>query len=358
MRSWLFALILLGCSSSEPATRMTKEQLGARLFSDPRLSEPPGQACADCHDPALAFIDPEGDRVSAGAIRDRFGTRNAPTLLYARFIPPLHHAPDAQRMAGGLFWDGRVNSLEEQALVPFTNPLEMNNPSKAAVVVKLRALYGRQFEELFGKGALADVDRAYMHLGEAIATFERAPAFAPFSSKYDRYLAGAAELTPTEARGFAIFEDSARGNCASCHPSRASADGTPPLFTTFAYENIGLPRFADNQFYALPPELNPDGRSFIDHGLATVTGDSRHDGLFRIPTLRNVAKTSPYGHNGYVRRLDEMIEMLAGSCARPGACELPLPEVAETAQRVRTGRPLTREEIADVTAFLRTLTDE
>jgi cytochrome c peroxidase len=361
MRSWLFALILLGllgCSSPEPATRMTKEQLGARLFNDPRLSEPPGQACSDCHDPALAFIDPEGDRVSAGAIRDRFGTRNAPTVLYARFIPPLHLDADTHRMVGGLFWDGRVNSLEEQALAPLTNALEMNNPGKSAVVAKLRALYGRQFEELFGKGALADVDRAYIHLGDVIATFERAPAFAPFSSKYDRYLAGAAELTASEARGLAVFEDAARGNCASCHPSRAAADGTPPLFTTFAYENIGLPRFADNPFYALPPELNPDGPSFVDHGLATVTSDARHDGMFRIPTLRNIAKTSPYGHNGYVRRLDEMIELLAGSCARPGACELPPPEVVATAHRVRTGNSLTREEIADVTAFLRTLTDE
>jgi cytochrome c peroxidase len=358
MQSWLFAVILLGCSSPDRAAPLTKEQLGARLFSDPRLSEPPGQACADCHDPSLAFIDPEGDRVSAGAIRERFGTRNAPTVLYARFIPPLHLDADSQRMVGGLFWDGRENSLEDQALAPFTNPLEMNNPSRASVVAKLRAYYEGPFRELFGKDALTDVDRAYTHLGATIAAFERAPAFAPFSSKYDRYLGGAAELTASEARGLAIFEDPARGNCASCHPNRATADGTPPLFTTFAYENIGLPRFADNPFYMLAPELNPDGPSFIDHGLANTTGDPRHDGMFRVPTLRNVAKTSPYGHNGYVRRLDEMVEMLSGSCLRPDACELPPPEVIANAQRVRTRRPLSHEEILDLTAFLRTLTDE
>jgi cytochrome c peroxidase len=358
MRSWLLAIGLCGCSSPERATPMTKEQLGAQLFNDPRLSEPHGQACADCHDPALAFVDPEGDRISAGAIRDRFGPRNAPTVLYARFIPPRHREPVTGRITGGLFWDGRVDSLEEQALVPLTNPLEMNNPSKASVVAKLRAYYARPFQDVFGKDALADLDRAYAHLGDAIATFERASAFAPFSSKYDRYLAGSAELTPSEARGLAIFEDPASGNCASCHPSRPAADGTPPLFTTFGYENMGLPRFADNPFYALPPSLNPDGEAFIDHGLANTTGDARHDGLFRIPTLRNVAKTSPYGHNGYVRRLDEMIAMLAGSCDRPGACELPPPEVRANAQRVRAGRPLTREEIADLTAFVRTLSDE
>ena len=358
MRSSLLAILLLGCSSPERATPMTKEQLGARLFMDPRLSEPPGQACSDCHDPALAFIDPEGDRISAGAIRERFGTRNAPTVLYARFIPPRHRDPVTQRIVGGLFWDGRVDSLEAQALVPLTNPLEMNNPSKASVVAKLRAYYSRPFQDVFGKDALADVDRACAHLGEAIATFERAPAFAPFSSKYDRYLAGNAELTPSEARGLAIFEDPASGNCASCHPSRPAADGTPPLFTTFGYENIGLPRFADNPFYALPPSLNPEGASFIDHGLANTTGDTRDDGLFRIPTLRNVARTSPYGHNGYVRRLDDMIGMLAGSCDPRDGCEAPAPEVSGNAQRVRTRRFLTREEVADLTAFLRTLSDE
>jgi cytochrome c peroxidase len=358
MRSWLFAITLVSCSSPNRAAPITKQQLGARLFNDPRLSEPAGQACADCHDPSLAFVDPEGDRVSAGVIRERFGPRNAPTLLYARFIPPLHRDPDTQRMIGGLFWDGRVNSLEEQALVPFTNPLEMNNPSKAAVVAKLRAHYSRELREVFGKDALLDVDRAYEHLGDALAAFQRADAFSPFSSKYDHYLAGIAELTASEARGLAIFEDPATGNCTSCHPSRAAADGTPPLFTTFAYENIGLPRFADNPFYTLPPALNPDGEAFIDHGLAKTTGDAGHDGMFRIPTLRNVAKTSPYGHNGYVRRLDEMIEILAGTCGRPGHCEVAPPEVIANAQRVRTGRTLSREEIADLTAFLRTLTDE
>ncbi|HEY5923525.1 MAG TPA: cytochrome c peroxidase, partial [Kofleriaceae bacterium] len=287
-----------------------------------------------------------------------FGTRNSPTLLYAQFVPPLRREPGTQRMVGGLFWDGRVNSLEDQALVPLTNPLEMNNPSRDAVVAKLRRYYSRQFRDVFGMHALDDVDRAYTHLGEAIGAFERTPAFAPFSSKYDRALAGVAELTASEARGLAIFESPARGNCASCHPSRPAPDGTPPLFTTFSYENIGLPRFADNPYYALPPELNPDGASFVDHGLATTTGDAHHDGMFRVPTLRNVAKTSPYGHNGYVRRLDEMIELLAGSCVRPDTCELPPPEVAANARRVRASQPLSRQDIADLTAFLRTLTDE
>jgi cytochrome c peroxidase len=352
MRSWLVGISLLGCASSDPVKPVTKEQLGEQLFNDTRLSEPAGQACSDCHDAKLAFTDPEGDRVSAGAIRERFGARNTPTAMYARFIPPLHRDPSGT-MIGGLFWDGRANSLEEQAGAPLLNPLEMNNPSKAAVVAKLRAFYSRPFRDVFGKDALGDVERGFTHLTEAIAAFERTPGFAPFSSKYDRYLAGTAELDASEARGLAIFEDPVRGNCAHCHPSRTN-DGTPPLFTTFAYENIGLPKFADSPFYALPAELNPDGAAFVDHGLAKTSGDASDDGRFRVPTLRNIVKTSPYGHNGYVRRLDDMVEFLTSSCQRSGCAP---PEVAATVTRV-SAATLTHQEVVDVTAFLRTLSDE
>lgn len=359
MRWWLLALcVTAGCgSSSEQPLPVTTAELGEQLFSDPRLSEPQGQACADCHAPNLAFSDPEDDRVSAGAIRSRFGSRNAQTAMYAAFAPPLHRDPETQRMVGGLFWDGRVNSLEEQAAVPLLNPLEMNNPDKATVVAKIEKYYGAAFRRLFGQSALDDVDRAFAHVGEAIAAFERTRVFAPFSSKYDRYLAGTAELTESEQRGLAIFEDPARGNCASCHPSRPGPDGSPPLFTNFAYENLGIPRFADSPFLIQPKELNPDGEAFIDHGLMNVTKDPQHDGMFRTPTLRNVTRTGPYGHNGYFRRLDEMIEMITGSCMRPGTCKLPPPEVPATAQRVRSGRPLSRQEIMDLVAFLRTLED-
>jgi cytochrome c peroxidase len=359
MRWWLLGIALIGCSSAAgQAKPVTREELGAQLFVDPRLSEPAGQACADCHDAKLAFSDPEGDRTSAGVIRERFGTRNAQSAMYAAHVPPLHEDPATHRMIGGLFWDGRANSLEEQMAGPLLNPLEMNNPDKGVVVAKLREHYGPQFRQVFGKDALDDTDRAFAHLGEALAAFERTPAFAPFSSKYDRYLAGNEQLSASEARGLAIFEDPARGNCASCHPSRPGADGAPPQFTTFGYENLGLPRFADNPYYRLPKPLNPDGAAFIDHGLAKTTGNPAHEGMFRVPTLRNIAQTSPYGHNGYFRRLDEMIEFLTGSCMRPGTCNYPAPEVPANAKRVHAGRPLSREEIIDLVAFLRTLSDD
>jgi cytochrome c peroxidase len=348
----------LGCSSSADRNKpITKVELGEQLFNDPTLSEPAGQSCADCHDAKESFVDPEFERVSPGVIRERVGTRNSQSAMYARFVPPLHK-DSTGKMVGGLFWDGRANTLEEQAAFPLVNPLEMNNPDKATVVAKVKKRYGSKFRQLFGKDALDDVDRAFRHVGEAIAEFQRAPQFAPFSSKYDRFLAGTARLDASEARGLALFEDPAAGNCASCHPNRPGPDGSPPLFTTFGYENMGLPRFADSPFYSLPKDLNPEGAAFVDHGLAKTTGDAAHDGMFRVPTLRNVARTGPYGHNGYLHRLDEFIELVTGSCMREGSCKLPDPEVPATAQRVRSGRKLDRQEIGDLVAFLKTLSDE
>jgi cytochrome c peroxidase len=353
-----FGLLGCACDSSKTSTPWTKEELGEPLFNDPRLSEPAGQACSDCHDPGFAFSDPEDERTSMGVVEGRFASRNAQPVMYASHVPALHRDPQTQQLVGGLFWDGAANSLEEQALKPLLNPLEMNNPDKATVVAKIRKYYAKPFRALFGKHALDDVDRAFAHVGEAIAAFERMPAFAPFASKYDRYLAGATTLEESEARGLAIFEDPARGNCASCHWSRPGADGRPPLFTNFAYANLGIPKFANNPFYTLPQELNPAGMSFVDHGLMTITGEPSDDGKFRVPTLRNVMRTGPYGHNGYFRRLDEMIELKTGSCMREGTCNWAEPEVPATAHRVVSGRRLAPHEIADLVAFLRTLTDE
>jgi cytochrome c peroxidase len=354
----LLAACLAGCKSGD-TTKLpaTKAELGEQLFNDLRMSEPEGQACADCHDAKMAFSDPEDDRTSAGVIRERFSARNSQTAMYAMFAPPLHKDNQTGEMVGGLFWDGRANTLEEQAGIPLLNPLEMNNPDKATVVNKAKKHYGRAFDKLYGKGSLDDVEQGFQRVGHALAEFQRTPTFAPFSSKYDRYLAGTAQLTKGESNGLAIFEDPARGNCAGCHPNRPGPDDKPPLFTNFGYANLGIPRFHDSPFLIQPKEFNPDGAAFIDRGLATTTNDPAHEGMFRTPTLRNVTRTGPYGHNGYFRRLDEMIEMITGSCMRPGSCKLAEPEVAANAQRVRSGRSLTRHEIMDLIAFLRTLED-
>jgi cytochrome c peroxidase len=233
MRSSLVAVVVASACGS-PAPPMTEQELGRALFFDPALSEPAGQACADCHAAELAFSDPEDERTSAGVIRGRVGFRNSQTAMYASFAPPLRKGPDG-RFTGGLFWDGRADTLEAQAALPLVNPLEMNNPSKARVVEKVRRLpYARGFRDVYGPGALDDVDAAYANVTRALAAFQRTRAFAPFSSRYDGYLAGTVELTPEERRGLAVFEDPARGNCASCHPSRPGPGGAPPLFTDFS----------------------------------------------------------------------------------------------------------------------------
>lgn len=334
MRLLFVALALVvGCrGSSKP---VTKEALGKRLFEDPSLSSPAGQACVDCHVQRVAFADPEDDRTSAGAIKDRFGVRNTQAITYAKFAPPLHREGD--RMVGGLFWDGRADTLDAQAGHPLLNPLEMNNASKDEVVAKVKKRHAQAFAQVFGKGALDDAG-AFDRIGEAIGAFERTASFAPFSSKYDRYVAGQAALEPAEARGLALFEK----HCTSCH--------TPPLFTNWSYVNLGVPRFNDNPFYSLPAELNPEGEAYVDHGLMATTKDPQHDGLFRVPSLRNVGRTTPYGHNGYFRRLDEMIAFHAES-------KVPAEVPATVDRSLLAGFAPSAQDIRDLVAFLKTLTD-
>jgi cytochrome c peroxidase len=345
-------LAFLGACSGAPTTARQTEELGALLFNDTSLSEPAGQSCADCHTPRAKFTDPERDRTtSLGAVDGRAGSRNTPTAMYARFIPPLRLDAASHEYSGGLFWDGRASSLEEQAPGPLLNPLEMNNADEAAVVAKLRAApYAQQFRTVFGPTALDDVSGAFKKAMQAIAAYERSAAFSPFNSNYDRWLAGHATLTAEEQRGLAIFEDPARGNCASCHPS--------PMFTNYSYVNLGVPRYGNNPFYQMPPALNPDGGAYVDHGLSSTVGDRAQDGKFRVPTLRNIARTAPYGHNGYFDNLPFIIDFHNSRDGKPLYIDAwPAPEVPATVDK-RVGRlGLNQQDILDLTAFLRTLTD-
>lgn len=333
-----------------------EEELGRRLFFETALSDPPGQGCVACHDPEAAFADPEhGLPVSRGAHGDRFGNRNDQPAAYAGFAPPLHKDPEEGIWVGGLFWDGRANSLEEQAQGPPLNPLEMANADTASIVAKLRELpYAAEFDAVYGAGALTDVHGAYDAMARAIAAFERSERFNPFDSKYDLYLRGEAELTPQEQRGLALFVAEDKGNCAACHPHLPSADGTPPLFTDYTYDNLGTPRNPALPFYALDAGLNPDGYAWIDVGLAATVNDSAERGKFRVPTLRNVAVTGPYMHNGV---FDTLFEVVAFYNTRDVA-PWPAPEVAETVNKEELGDlGLTTQEMDDLVAFMGTLTD-
>jgi cytochrome c peroxidase len=345
-----------GVTTAAFSGRQALIALGRQLFEDENLSSPAGQSCASCHEPELAFSDPDDDlSTSEGVVPGRVGARNTPMAAYASFVPPLTWDPVEELYSGGLFLDGRAADLEAQAAQPFLNPLEMNNPSKEAVVEQLRrASYRARFERVFGRRVLADVEQAYGAMTRAIAAFERTAFFQPFSSKYDAFLAGRARLTRQERRGLALFEDPAKGNCAACHPTKASEDGTPPMFTDFTYDNIGVPRNLASPFYSLPPELNPAGADFIDQGLGKTVNDPAENGKFRVSSLRNVALTSPYGHNGFFPDLRSTVQFYNTR----DVAEWGEPEVPETVNRDELGNlGLSDEEVDDIVAFLLTLTD-
>ena len=161
----------------------TKEQLGKMLFFEKSLSTPPGQACSDCHAPEVAFADPETELpVSRGAHSDRYGNRNDMTISYSAFVPPLHFNKEDNVWVGGLFWDGRANTLAEQSKGPPLNPLEMANPDTLTILKKLKSLsYATLFTEVYGDNALNDPGTAFNNMADAIETYEKTSEVSPFT---------------------------------------------------------------------------------------------------------------------------------------------------------------------------------
>jgi len=365
---FLFAVfVIISCESPEPAADYTpstaqqaaltsKEGLGKLLFFDPMLSTPPGQACSHCHSPGAGFGNPNQQLpVSRGVYPDRYGNRNDLTASYAAYIPPRTFDEAEGVWVGGLFWDGRASSLAEQAKGPPLNPLEMANPDAEAVVAAIReAPYRDQFLDVYGEGALDDSEEAYDFMADAIAAYEMSRELNPFDSKYDLYLAGEVRLTEGELHGLALFEDEGKGNCAACHPSRPGPDGSPPLFTDYTYDNLGTPKNPENPYYFLPSEFNPDGVEYVDLGLGPVVGDPDLNGFFRVPTLRNVAATPPYMHNGVFHTLYQVVSFYNSRDVAPW----PGPELAAAVNRDELGDlGLTPQEMEKIVAFLKTLTD-
>ena len=349
-----FAVFTAACGGGSDATRTL---VGKLLYHDVNLSTPPGQSCASCHSPQAGFADPDRDLpVSRGVKPWLTGNRNSPTAAYAAYSPSFHFDTVDGVYVGGQFWDGRAATLEEQAKGPFLNPLEMANPDEAAVVQAVRqSEYARLFEEVFGQGALSRTEMAYDQIAEAIAAFERTAEVSPFTSKFDHSLQGTATLAAAEARGLALFNDPAKGNCAACHPS-TGVGGNPPLFTDFTYDNLGVPKNPLNPFYQLAPQYNPDGAAFVDRGLGQTTGQASEDGKFKVPTLRNLALTAPYMHNGVFATMKEVVEFYNTRDTDPqrwGA-----PEVAANVNQDELGNlGLSAQEVDDIVAFLGTLAD-
>jgi cytochrome c peroxidase len=372
--SSIFALTLINEALAAGPQLTLKQRLGQFLFMDTSLSSPAGQACVTCHHRSAGFADPENKWdpynkvVSEGVVAGKFGGRNAPTAAYASFSPPFSLLFDDEEQSyfpmGGQFWDGRASTLKDQAKAPFLNPVEMHNTKNGVVRAVRRAPYAWLFLLVFGPTSLNNVEQAYDKIAEAIADFESSKVLNRFSSKYDRYVAGQAQLTQKELWGLQLFNDPSKGNCAACHPSTPdpAMDPDHALFTDFSYDNLGIPK-STNPLIADNP---------IDYGLGTrpdviaVTGDGEvidgvtvslsQAGKFKVSTLRNIAKTPPYGHNGYFATLTDIVNFY-NTAGIPGMW--PDPEVnMDTVNRSELGNlGLSTAEVDAIVAFLKTLSD-
>ncbi|WP_152060357.1 cytochrome-c peroxidase [Aliarcobacter butzleri] len=289
------------------AEDMKKEDLGRILFFDVNLSKNRTQSCATCHNPNAGFVDDRDNGVkkmaSLGDDGKSLGDRQAPTASYAKFSPTFHFDEKAKKYVGGQFWDGREATLEGQAGGPPLNPVEMGMSDKKAVVDRLKenSLYVDSFKKIFGADIFKNDDKAYEAMTIAIASFERTDEFSPFDSKYDRYLKGEYDLTPLEDLGKSIFFSNNNNSCANCHVLKGE-DKEGETFTNYQYHNIGTP--ANNELRA------KNGVKVIDEGLLSNSNvsDVAQKRKHKVPTLRNVAVTGPYMHNGVFKDLKTVVE--------------------------------------------------
>lgn len=283
--------------------------LGRKLFYDPRLSRDNSVACASCHNPLLGFSD--GRKHSAG-IGGKIGKRNAPTVLNAAYLTTQ-------------FWDGRASTLEEQAASPIANPIEMDGGHEVCAT-KLDAVaeYKIAFQEAFGAGPAT-----LSKVTNALASFER--TLISGNSPFDRYEFGGDKtaLSPAAIRGLAIFRDPKRGNCATCH----SIGEKYALFTDDKFHNIGV-------------GVNGEGE-LTDLGRYDETKKESDKGAFKTPTLRNVAKTTPYMHDGSLKTLKEVVDFYAGGGNSNPHLDKEIKEIK-----------LSGQDRADLVAFLESLTGE
>lgn len=372
------------------------EQLGKKLFFDKNLSDPKGQSCATCHDPAAGWTG-ESSQINAteaiyrGARQDRSGNRKPPSAAYSTQSPVFYYDSKEGHFVGGHFWDGRAtgwllgNPAAEQAQGPFVNPVEQNMADEKSVVRRVcGSQYGSLFRQVYGADICGNTINAYNAIGQALAAYENSKEVNAFTSKYDYYLKDPEKnpLSKQELLGLRLFEDDKKGNCAACHPSRPDRQGAPPLFTDFTYDNLGFPKNLQNPWYKMPKAFNPDGDKWVDPGLSgflgTVPRFAKHAGTtlgkHKVPTLRNVDKrpnpgfVKAYGHNGYFKNLKEIVhfynvrDVLPG-CAKirngkPGKDCWPEAEVSKNVNKEELGNlKLGEDEELAIVAFLKTLSD-
>jgi cytochrome c peroxidase len=352
--------------------------LGRQVFFDARLSEPAGTSCAGCHDPRQAFSGNHGSRlgVPLGSRPDLVGIRNTPSALYVAYIPRLFFYQDDDAPApipfGGLFTDGRADTVAELARHPLLDPREMHNANAAQVRRKLAdAPYADAFRREFGARVFDTDAAAFAALGAALEGFFQSREMAPFSSRYDAWVQGKERLTAQELRGMKLFKNPDKGNCASCHKfNETSTNPARSLFTDFGFDAAGLPRNG-----AIPANRDP---KYFDTGLCATAAargwpdSGQYCGYFRTPSLRNVAVRERFMHNGILADLREAVAFYATRSIAPQRWYKDGKLFDDVPQRYRgnvnaatlpynrvKGMPpaLDDAEIDAIVAFLRTLTD-
>tara|TARA_R100001039_G_C1850520_1_gene110740 strand:+ start:1009 stop:2688 length:1680 start_codon:yes stop_codon:yes gene_type:complete len=364
--------------------------LGEALFFDTSLSRFGNQACASCHDPGRAFADPRSLTSSAGGSIGSDGTsighRNAPALTYIATTPAfsLHDttqtvqptrrqanaaivASPADRIRGGFFWDGREPTLAQQVLTPFINPGEMGLQDLSELAARVSDT--ARYQDIFGKQA-THLPEPYVlgSIADSLAAYLRSDTFNTYDSRYDRFVRG--ELTPTtqEAVGMGLFFSPGFTNCASCHQATPTGYAPGEPFTNHRYENIGTPV---NRALLANTDL---GEQFRDAGLGhnpaltEAFEPADVNGRFKVPSLRNVAVSGPYMHNGAFADLDTVMRFYnhyneSGSSGQinpetgqPWAASNHPDGVAT--DKLSGGFPLSDRQLAALTAFLRMLTDQ
>ncbi len=350
---WRAAQLSLGINPAPKALRVppvqplsAMAQLGRALFYDRALSASGRMSCVSCHDPATGYGPPPGSGavMLGGPTLRTPGLRAPPSLAYLYRRMPFSIGPDNEQNEitlaaqllhaagshpravktaadpaaastnlvpqGGLFWDGRVDSLQAQADGPLFNPAEMDagTPQRVTAILR-RSPLAPQFRQLFGARIFDDAQRTVSEALFAIARYQiEDPSFHAFNSKYDAWLQGKARLSRQEIRGYLAFIDPRRGNCAACHLAAPSRDGLPPLFTDAQYEALGVPRNA-----AIPANRDP---AFHDLGLCgpvrqDLRSQQHYCGMFLTPTLRNVARRPVFFHNGVYHDLRQVLDFYA-----------------------------------------------
>jgi cytochrome c peroxidase len=382
----LMASLMVAAGAAYAQVLEPVEELGKSIFFDGALSINENQSCAACHAPEVGWTGPiseinETGSVYEGSILGRFGNRKPPSSAYATPSPILHFVVEKANnknkaealFIGGNFWNGRAtgeklgNPAADQAQGPFLNPVEQALPDNACVVYRVcNASYPVTFEEVYPSQCDIDfppdtdalcmagdpvpldpadrdkVNTAYDSIALAIAAFEASPEVNQYSSKYDAYLAGLVDLTKEEKKGLNLFKSKAK--CANCHILDPGPNGEPPLLTDFTFDNLGLPRNPENPWYAMPPQFNPDGMSWIDKGLGGFLASqmdytqfaAENFGKQKVPTLRNLDKRSypefvkAYGHNGYFKTLKQIVHFYNTRDVKPVCPDDPLTDIDES----------------------------